>query len=145
MTKSFQFQIHALLIAVLSTFVISCRVSNGTLHPFSEQEPEDGIIDAKMADESPMALYQPVPDFPPKMLSLTNEGTVLLSLVVTKNGDVRAVRVLRSTDISFALSAKETVATWRFRPAVLNGKRIDCRMHFPITFHLEKRLPGKSS
>jgi TonB family protein len=65
-------------------------------------------------------------------------GEVVLSFVVAKDGHVRDIRVLRSTDISFANVAKEAESQQQYAPATLNGYPIDMRVQQTMAFSIEK-------
>ena len=67
------------------------------------------------------------------------EGTVILSLLVSENGDVANVKVLRGAGGSSGLNeaAVSSARKWKFRPAVKEGKRVRVWVTYPIVFKLQ--------
>ena len=76
------------------------------------------------------------PEYPAIARSAMVEGTVLLHVLVGKDGKVRQVRVdsgpdmLREAAVACAKSAM-------FNPAIFNGKPVEVWVAFPVTFHLK--------
>jgi hypothetical protein len=59
---------------------------------------------------------------------------ITVSFVVQRNGSVHDVRVLEAVDKKFAKRAAETIAKWKYYPAVSHaGYPVNVRMKLPIT------------
>ena len=71
------------------------------------------------------------------------EGTVLIECVVTRDGTVDDVRVVRPLDQTFGLDeeAVKSVRQWLFRPGTRNGEPVPV----PITVEVSFRLDGAPS
>jgi TonB family protein len=133
------------LAVVFTSLVAACAFEEGcgtskapfhptvTLHPLAEPEAADGIV-FQNADQLPSPLDKAVCPYPPSMLEMGVSGEVTLSFVVAQDGSVRDVRVINSTDISFAEAARQGVLRQRFSPATAGGQPIDCRVHCAIKF-----------
>ncbi len=65
-------------------------------------------------------------------------GTVVLSIVVGADGLVSDVRVTRPLDKGLDEQAVETVKTWKFHPALRNGKPVAVRVIVEVSFRLFK-------
>jgi len=66
------------------------------------------------------------------------EGTVVLRFIVTGAGDVTDVNISRvEGDERFGREAARTVATWRFEPAIKQGKPVPCWCFQKVNFRLD--------
>ncbi len=116
-----------------------CRTSQpslqptATLHPFAEPEAAEDVVFRK-PDHLPSPVDHAVCAYPPLMLKMGIPGEVTVSFIVASEGSVRDVRVINSTDISFADAAKQGVLRQRYSPATAGGQPIDCRVHLAIKF-----------
>jgi TonB family protein len=61
-------------------------------------------------------------------------GTVVLDVMITDEGEVRNVQVRRDI-ASVTEEAVRSVRTWKFEPAKLNGKTVTSRMTVAVTFN----------
>ena len=61
------------------------------------------------------------PEFPAEAKAAGKEGMVILKIVVTAEGRVGAVKVMRG-DEPFVGAALKAVKTWRFEPALVDGQ-----------------------
>jgi TonB family protein len=59
---------------------------------------------------------------------------VVLSFVVTPDGGVRDIKVVKHFKPDFDSVAVNTVATWRFEPATKAGKAVAVRLETEIKF-----------
>jgi protein TonB len=59
-----------------------------------------------------------------------------LSMVVDKDGKTRNIQVLRALGLGLDEKAIEAVKTWRFDPALKDGKPVDVLVSVQVTFHL---------
>ena len=63
------------------------------------------------------------------------EGPVLLQAVITENGTVQDLKVVRGQPI-LARAAVDAVRQWRYRPYRLNGKPVRMQTEITIDFKL---------
>jgi protein TonB len=75
------------------------------------------------------------PTYPPLALRQRLEGRVLLQAVVTEDGTLRDVKVLKG-DSLLAHAAMEAVARWSYRPYRLNGQPISMPTEITVVFKL---------
>jgi protein TonB len=66
------------------------------------------------------------------------EGSVVLLLHVGPDGGVLEVRVVSSSgDARLDRAARDTAATWRFRPGIKGGRAVSTWVSKTISFRLE--------
>jgi len=84
----------------------------------------------------PVLVNRVNPIYPPAAAKKRVEGTVILSVLVSENGDVSDVKVLRPAGGTIGLNEAAVAAAkkWKFRPAVKDGKRISVWITYPIVF-----------
>lgn len=70
--------------------------------------------------------------YPPAMRSAGRQGTVVVSLVVGRDGASRDVRVTQSTDPGFDSATVAAVSVLRFEPATVQGQPVPVRVEVPI-------------
>jgi TonB family protein len=90
---------------------------------------EDGVT-------LPASEFCPSPDYTDLAREAKYRGTVELSLIVTKEGDVNSVMVLRGAPFSLTQQAIDTVQKWKFKPAKKNKQSVSVRVPVDIEFQL---------
>ncbi len=75
------------------------------------------------------------PEFPQSARAAGREGQVILKLVVTETGQVRDVKVLRGEE-PFVSAAVRAVSTWRYEPALLEGRPVAVYRMVKVPFRL---------
>ena len=63
-------------------------------------------------------------------------GTCALSLVVGPDGRPRDIAIARSVGLGLDEKAIETVKTWKFDPAMKDGKPVAVQIIVEVAFHL---------
>jgi TonB family protein len=98
---------------------------------------EPGILQPGVNGVSlPVCEFCPSPDYTDLAREAKYRGTVELSLIVTKEGSVESVMVLKGAPFSLAEQAIEAVKKWKFKPAKLVGKSVSVRVPVDIEFQL---------
>jgi len=87
----------------------------------------------------PRAIKQTPPEYSDEARRKKLEGTVLLSLVVTANGDTTDIKVTRALGSGLDEKALEAVSQWKFEPATKDGKPVAVKIAVEVSFHLYKR------
>ncbi|NTX12241.1 TonB family protein [Myxococcus sp. CA056] len=75
------------------------------------------------------------PEFPQHARAAGREGLVVLKLVVTERGEVRDVSVMRGEE-PFVSAAMRAVSTWRYQPALLEGRPVAVYRVVKVPFRL---------
>lgn len=88
--------------------------------------------------KNPVAIKKVDPIYPPMALSTGLAGTVVIRVLVYKDGSVKDVRVVKpsGSSVGFEEAAVHAVMQWVFKPAIQNQKPISVWMNIPIVFGL---------
>jgi TonB family protein len=84
----------------------------------------------------PRALSTPDPEYSEEARKAKYQGTVVLWLIVDANGHPRDIRVARSLGMGLDQKAMEAVRTWKFEPAMKDGKPVAVQMNVEVSFRL---------
>lgn len=85
---------------------------------------------------APQLVYKVDPEYSEQARKSKYQGTVVLNLVVQKDGTVRDIRVMTSLGMGLDEKAIEAVKQWRFRPGMKGGKPVDVSAVIEVTFRL---------
>lgn len=88
--------------------------------------------------QPPRKLVHVDPIYPPIAQSARVEGTVILDTVIGIDGQVTAVRVLRSIPL-LDQAATDAVKRWSFTPTLLNGTPVPIALTVTVRFALTSR------
>jgi TonB family protein len=105
-------------------------------HPVENQIPplKDGVYSIKAVDVRPVATREVEPDYPPELESILT-GKAVVVFTVRAEGKVADASVVEADDVLFGEAAVSAVRKWRFRPALVKGAPVDCRMTLPFIFN----------
>ena len=84
----------------------------------------------------PRATYTPEPDFSERARKAKFQGTVGLTIVVDKTGNVARVRLDKALGYGLDENAMERVSVWRFTPATHKGQPAAVEISTEISFNL---------
>jgi TonB family protein len=84
----------------------------------------------------PVCVFCPSPDYTDLARTAKYRGTVELSLIVTKDGAVNSVLVLKGAPFSLTQKAIDAVQKWKFKPAEFHGQSVPVRVPVDIEFQL---------
>jgi TonB family protein len=86
---------------------------------------------------APEILSQPKPNYTQAARDARIEGTILLQLIVRKDGTAGSFKVVQGLGYGLDESAISTIANkWRFKPGTLNNKPVDVRVTIEVSFRL---------
>lgn len=98
---------------------------------------EPGVLRAGINGAGvPTCVFCPPPTYNGVARAAKYQGKVELSLVVTAEGQVKSVLILKGEPFLLNKQAIEAVQQWRFRPAEKDGKPVSVRVPVDITFRL---------
>ena len=98
---------------------------------------EPGILQPGVDGASlPVCVFCPSPDYTDLARTAKYRGTVELSLIVTKEGAVNSVVVLKGAPFSLTQKAIDTVQKWKFKPSKFHGQSVPVRVPVDIEFQL---------
>jgi len=137
MKYAFPRLISFLALAVIVTTALAARPRAQE----DSQKTADPIYDLKNASENgitaPKAIYSPNPEYTDQARKRKVRGSVLLSLVVTPEGDVREPKVIRSLDRDLDKQAVAAVSKWKFTPATKDGQPVSVRIKVEASFNIK--------
>jgi TonB family protein len=85
----------------------------------------------------PVKVFSPQPGYTEEARQARIQGIVILQAIIDVAGNVTNVRVLKGLPEGLAEAAVETVGTWRFKPATLEGKPVPVYYNFTVNFSLQ--------
>lgn len=85
---------------------------------------------------APKIIYQPDPEYSEEARKAKYQGTCVLWLVVGPDGKPRDIRVQRTLGLGLDEKAIEAVKTWRFEPALKDGKPVAVQINVEVSFRL---------
>jgi TonB family protein len=85
---------------------------------------------------SPELVFKVEPEYSEQARKAKYQGTVVLNLVVQRDGTVRDIRILTSLGMGLDEKAIEAVKQWRFRPGLRQGAAVDVFATVEVTFRL---------
>jgi periplasmic protein TonB len=87
--------------------------------------------------EQPSVMHRVEPAYPQTLLRMHKEGIVILQALITGNGDVQKIEILRSEHPLFSQSAINAVSQWKYRPAKLRGKAVAVYFQVTVMFRIK--------
>jgi protein TonB len=98
---------------------------------------EGDVIEVSSLDTPPHLVHAVKPQYPPIAQRQRIEGTVLLTVLVTENGDVADVRLLRGDNrFGFDDAAIRAARSTKFSPPIKDGKRVKTWYPLPFKFQM---------
>ncbi len=82
-------------------------------------------------------LNRVVPLYPKEAKEARIQGTVRLSAVVGKDGDIVRLTLLMSPSAELARSALEAVRQWKYQPTLLNGDPVEIETQVDVNYTLQ--------
>lgn len=102
-------------------------------------------------DEGPEANNQPKPvgktgeshqvNYPRDLAARDVVGGAIVEFVVDTSGNLSGLKCLRASNPEFEKAALEGVGTWKFRPAMKDGKPVETRWRVAIGFETADKIP----
>jgi TonB family protein len=77
------------------------------------------------------------PKYPRSAKIVRQQGTVVLSAIIGKDGQLRDLEVLSSPSENFAKAATKAVSRWEYEPYRLNGKPVEVETTIHVIFTLD--------
>jgi periplasmic protein TonB len=85
---------------------------------------------------APRVLYNPDPEYSEEARKAKYQGSVVLWTVIGPDGRVRDVRVARSLGMGLDEKAMAAVRTWKFEPAMKDGRPVAVQVNVEVNFRL---------
>lgn len=136
-----------LMFIAIGTIHIEAKVnaggSSGSLPVLEIQSQIESLFSTAYnlvdVDEYPAFIEQSLPNYPQTAFKQKIEGRVVVRLVIDNEGYPREPEIYKAEPEGyFEEAALESVAKFRFRPAVKDGKNVDCIARIPVVFSISK-------
>ena len=85
---------------------------------------------------APKPIYQPDPEYSEEARKAKYQGVCVLWMVVGPDGKPRDIKVSRSLGLGLDEKAIEAVKTWKFEPAMKDGRPVAVEISVQVDFHL---------
>ena len=85
---------------------------------------------------APRAVYAPDPEYSEEARKAKYQGTCVLWLVVGPDGRPRDIRIARTLGLGLDEKAIEAVRTWKFEPAMKDGRPVAVQINVEVSFRL---------
>jgi periplasmic protein TonB len=95
-----------------------------------------GVLNVGGGVSAPKMVFAPDPDYSEEARKAKYQGTCILWLVVGPDGRPRDVKVLRTLGMGLDEKALEAVRSWKFEPAMKDGKPVAVRINVEVNFRL---------
>jgi protein TonB len=96
---------------------------------------EGDIVAVDKLDTPPHVTRASLPVYPPMALRQHISTTVIVTALISENGDVNDVKILRGDDrFGFNEAAVRAVRTTRFAAGLKDGKRVKTWFPIPVQF-----------
>jgi len=96
-----------------------------------------GILEPRGDVHAPVLVRRVEPVYPEAARKGRLEGDVALEAIITPEGEIEEVRVLKSAGALLDSSARTAVERWKYRPATLNGRAVRVLLTVTISFRLQ--------
>ena len=116
---------------LLSVATVSVMATGVAAQDQDVYKPGNGVT-------APVLIKEVKPNYTEGAMRRKVQGTVELSAVVTKDGDVGGVSVIQSLDPELDEEAIKAAKQWRFRPGTKDGKPVNVQVSIVLTFTLKK-------
>ncbi|HLQ78243.1 MAG TPA: TonB family protein [Terriglobia bacterium] len=84
----------------------------------------------------PRVLKQTEPIYTDEARMAHIQGTVILGVVVHKDGTATVIRIVRGLGYGLDENAKAIIEKWEFEPGKVNGQPVDVELQISVGFHL---------
>jgi TonB family protein len=85
----------------------------------------------------PVKIHAPQPGYTEEARQARVQGVVILQAIIDAAGRVTNLKVLKGLPHGLAEAALETVRTWQFEPATLEGEAVPVYYNFTVNFSLQ--------
>ena len=85
---------------------------------------------------APVIIRRVEPFWPPEYRTSTNQGTVVMKLLVSQEGAVEDVVVIKSVNDVMDRQAVEAARKWGYSPATLHGRPVTVWLKVHVTWRL---------
>ena len=87
--------------------------------------------------KEPVEISRVQPVYPEAARKARLQGVVILEAIITKEGHVDSVRILRGLNPLLDKAAMDAVSKWRYKAATFNNRPVPVYLTVTVTFRLQ--------
>jgi TonB family protein len=110
---------------------------DGAAISLKKQDLTAEIFEQGQVDEQAIPQHTPGVQYPQRAIEQMIQGEVEVLFVVTYQGKVTDIQIVRTPSPIFVNDVRRTVASWRFKPAKKKGIVVNQRFRKVIEFNLQ--------
>jgi TonB family protein len=95
-----------------------------------------GILHVGKGVTAPQPIFTPDPDYSDAARSVLFQGTVVLSAIISPDGQVQNPALVRCAGLGLDERSIEKVLSWKFKPATKDGKPVAVEVSVEVSFRL---------
>jgi periplasmic protein TonB len=115
--------------------IISSSPSLSAVPRFSQPPPAVQRVRVSQGVIQGLLIYRVEPPYPPLAKQARIQGTVVLTALIDKGGNVQHLQVVSGHPL-LAPAAIEAVKQWRYKPFLLNGQPVEVETTVTVNFHV---------
>jgi TonB family protein len=127
-------------IGLIGLVLGACVITPAQSSPADRNDPnvrqDDMVYELGNGVTPPKGTYIPDPEYSEKGRKKKISGDVALAMIVTAEGTVRDVKVIKTLEPSLDQQAVAAVKTWRFEPGTKDGKPVAVHLKADVTFRI---------
>lgn len=112
------------------------RTAPGQALPAATEGAEGGILRVGNGVKAPVVVYSPDPDYSDEGRKALIEGTLAMNVVIGPDGLTHNPSIVRPMGMGFDEKALAKVLTWKFKPALKDGKPVAVEVTVEVSFNL---------
>jgi TonB family protein len=125
------------LAALAAATVAFVGLVNAAPQALAPRPDADNVYRVGGGVKAPRVLSRVDPEYSEEGRAAKINGTVLLQVVIGKDGIAHHINVLKGLDGGLDIKAVEAVQKWKFEPGTLDGEPVDVRAQIEINFRTE--------
>ena len=102
----------------------------------SAEKASEPVYEVGNGVTPPKGVYTPNPEYSDKARKKKVKGTVVVAMIVTREGTVRDLKITESLEEGLDNQVLAAVRTWRFEPAIKDGKPVAVHLNAEVSFNL---------
>ena len=83
-------------------------------------------------------IHKVSPTYPEEARKSGLMGVVVCETIITAEGDVGAIKIVRTADEVFNQPTVDAIKQWKFEPATLHGEPVDVIYLLTVKYNLQK-------
>lgn len=124
---------------VTTIMVLCVLVADGQTQPDNadaEKTAPTGAFRVGDGFSAPKEIHAPDPEYSDEARKAKLQGTCVLFVLIGSDGRPHGIKVQRALGLGLDEKAIEAVKTWRFEPAMKDGKAVSALIRLEVHFHL---------